>query len=43
MLAGPAVVGLIAKAAGLSTAFGMIAVLLCFVTFCAPVVTRDEK
>jgi hypothetical protein len=43
MLAGPAVVGFIAKAAGLPTAFGMIAVLLCLVTFTARVVTRDQK
>jgi predicted MFS family arabinose efflux permease len=43
LLAGPAVVGFVAKAAGLSTAFGMIAVLLCLVTFTARAVTRDEK
>jgi predicted MFS family arabinose efflux permease len=43
LLAGPAVVGFVAKAAGLPTAFGMIAVFLCLVTFTARVVTRDEK
>jgi hypothetical protein len=41
MLVGPAAVGLVAKAAGLPTAFGMIAALLCFVTFTARVVTKS--
>jgi hypothetical protein len=36
------VVGFVAKAAGLPTAFGMIAGLLCLVTFTARRVTRDD-
>jgi hypothetical protein len=43
MLVGPAVVGFFAKAAGLPTAFGMIAALLCLVTVTARVVTKSPS
>jgi hypothetical protein len=43
MLVGPAGVGFVAKAAGLPTAFGMIAALLCLVTFTARVVTKSPS
>ncbi|WP_245334841.1 MFS transporter [Bradyrhizobium mercantei] len=42
LLAGPAIVGLIANMAGLPLAFAMLGVLLCTVTLTAPIVVADR-